>query len=194
MALLVLDLSGSFAEGMAKDGVGYRFALRVIDKYFRGSIGTDDRLVIAQVSGNGDRSLLWEGKPLDLRRQFPTADAFRDFLLSKADPSGSQVFKGLQNALHYVHADPRVAGGQARLAVFVLSDMLDTSADAKNDELHLNYEVSVLGRQGACVGMYYVDQQQALNWRHRMQAYGVTNCVVMSDITGGDPPLPNFEQ
>ena len=37
----------------------------------------------------------------------PDGGRLPGFPPSKADPSGSQVFKGLQNALHYVHADPR---------------------------------------------------------------------------------------
>ena len=191
VVLIALDLSGSFRDRIAGRGEGYEFATRVIDRYFRGRIGTQDKLVIAQISGT-DRSLLWEGTPLMLQRQFPTADAFRDYLLSKADPNGSHVFKGLSHAIRYVLSDSRVESGKAKTAVFVLSDMLDNGPDSESEEKYLNHEMAELGWRGALIGMYWVDQDQTLIWRQKLRQFGVKNCRVESEIVG-QPPLPSFD-
>src|SRR5205823_25060 len=70
LVVIAIDLSGSFLDMMAKDGRAYAFTLRVADTYFRSSIGTKNRLVIAQLSAT-DRALLWDGTPAQLREEFP---------------------------------------------------------------------------------------------------------------------------
>jgi hypothetical protein len=185
--LIALDLSGSFKDRIA--GEAFAFSTRVIDRYFRGRIGTSDKLVIAQLSGT-DRSLLWEGTPIALRKEFPTADAFRDYLLGKGDPNGSRVYAGLHNAMGYVLSDPRVQSGGAKTAVFVLSDMMDSDND-KMTEGYMNHDVSELGWRGGVMGLYYVDQSQVLPWRHKLLAFGVKGRVE-SEIVG-TPPLPSFD-
>lgn len=189
--LIALDLSPSFRDRIAGNGEGYLFATRVVDRYFRDRIGTQDKLVIAQLSGT-ERSLLWEGTPLTLRKKFPTADSFRDFLLKKADPNGSQVTKGLRHALQYVLSDPQVASGKAKASVFVLSDMIDSAKDER-EEGYLNHELSQLGWHGAALGIYYADQQEVVRWRHRLRFLGVKNFCVVGDIMG-EPAVPEFEQ
>src|SRR5262245_32506304 len=93
LVVIAVDLSGSFADLMTRDGKGYEFTMRVADKYFRNSIGTTNRIVIAQLSGT-ERALLWDGTPVQLRQDFPTAANFRDFLLKKSNAGGSRIYDG----------------------------------------------------------------------------------------------------
>ena len=91
---VVIDLSGSFSDLMAEKGQAHAFLLQVIDAYFRDRIGSQDKLIIAQISGN-ERALLWEGKPLQLRRDFPTPESFRNMLRMKSlewEESGPWLF------------------------------------------------------------------------------------------------------
>src|ERR1051326_946905 len=66
MVVIALDLSGSFADKMAREGKAYEFTTRVVDKYFRNSIGSNNRIVIAELSAT-NRPLLWDGTPVQLR-------------------------------------------------------------------------------------------------------------------------------
>lgn len=190
--MIVFDLSGSFIQQMAEDGEAYDFAMRVVDRYHREKVSTPDKLVLAQISGTG-RSLLWEGTPLQLRRQFPTAAQFREHLIAKADPHGSFVNDGLAHAIQYVATDPRVTSGQAQVGVFVLSDMLDNGPNPEESKQRLTTALSNLGRiDHSVVGLYYVDQLLVAEWRQQLQDAGVKNYRVESEIVG-QPNLPEFE-
>jgi hypothetical protein len=137
--------------------------------------------------------LLWEGKPLDLRRQFPTPDAFRDYLISKADAaSGSKLYKGLRHAMQYVFSDSRVSGGKTKAVVLVLSDLNDDEPDDSREAGYLNHEICQLGWRGGAIGFYFVDQQRVVRWRERLLVFGVKNSVVESEIVG-KPQLPMFD-
>lgn len=188
---ILLDLSGSFAHLMAEDGKAYDFALIVMDRYFRDRIGTNDKMIIAQVSGT-DRALLWEGTPLDLRREFPSADAFRDFLLSKADPGGSLVHEGLARTVEYVTSDPQVASGKAKSAIFVLSDMLDNGPDGRESQERAARALAAYSQKGGVVGLYYVDQSLVAQWRQILRDAKIPDYCVECEIVG-KPPLPSFE-
>lgn len=188
---IVFDLSGSFMQKMAADGEAYDFAMRVVDRYHRHKASTQDKLVLAQISGTG-RSLLWEGTPLQLRRRFPTAAKFREHLVAKADPHGSFVNDGLAHAIQYVATDPKVVSGQAQVGVFVLSDMLDNGPNPEESKQRLTTALSGLGRIDCVVGMYYVDQLLVAEWRQQLQDAGVKHYRVESEIVG-QPTLPEFE-
>jgi hypothetical protein len=192
IVLVAIDLGPTFRPRVV-DG-GAQFVMRVIEKYFRSHAGSSDKLVLAQLSGDGDRSLLWEGTPLALRKQFPTPDAFRDFLVGKADKSPSQVYKGLRHATQYVLSNPRVQESSAKVAVFVVSDMLDPARNDKDDrELgYLSHLLNQIGWRNGAIAFYYVDQSEVLPWRQRLQWLGVRNYRVESEIVGS-PPIPGAE-
>ena len=188
---IVLDMSGSFSHLMADDGKAYDFALAVMDRYFRNGDGLNDTMVIAQISGT-DESLLWQGSPLELRRDFPTADDFRRFLLANVDPNGSRVNEGLTNVVDYIAANPRVAGGNARSAVFVLSDMLDNGGDSDTTARQLDASLAAYGNRGGRVGLYYVNQSLVPDWNRRLQQAGIRSYCVECEIVG-NPRLPEFD-
>ena len=186
---ILLDLSGSYADLMTKDGAAYRFALRVVDKYLR-RMDSGDRLIITQLSAN-QKALLWDGSPIALRRTFSTANAFRDFVLSNSDPSGSRLHDGIADTLDYLLAYPAIASGKTRSAVFVLSDLLDTAPDPEKSKERLLKSFAAYGHAGGAVGLYWVDQSLVLEWRRQLNDVGVQHFVVESRIVA-DPPLPNL--
>jgi len=188
LMMVVVDLSGSFTDLMAEQGKAYDFAMQVIDRYFRDRIGTKDRLILAQISGT-DRTLLWEGEPLALRQEYPTADSFRQFLLQKKDPNGSRVHDGLAHAVEYLCAQPNISNRKAKSAIFVLSDMLDNAPNPKESERRLVTAFEDYGHLGGVVGMYYVDQLLVTTWSRHLKGAQLREFCLESEIVG-NPRLP----
>ncbi len=189
--VVAVDLSGSFAEKMATDGKAYEFLVAVVERYFRDRIGKPDRVIVAQLSGT-NRSLLWEGPPRNLMRDF-SARTFRDYLLSKADPNGSHLHDGIMHALEYLMSDPQVTNGQAHSALFILSDMLDNADRPEESEAKLVAMLGAYARVGGTLGMYYVDQFQLPKWRKHAQEAGFVDPMIESEIVGR-PTLPSFKK
>lgn len=186
---IVLDLSGSFAEGMADNGPAFGFTLRLIDKFFREHIGTQDRIILAQISAS-DEPLLWEGTPLELRREFPTAQAFRAFLLERADPNGSLVYSGVTKALRY--AMSRQDEHVTKSACLVLSDLVDHSASSKADARRMLQTVADYCQSGGEAAFFYVDQSVGPFLEKHLAEMGHAEVLVETEIVG-TPTLPNFE-
>ena len=191
IVMIVIDLSGSFAHQMADEGKAYEFALRIYDQYFRDRIGNDkDVLIVSQLSGT-HRSLLWRGSPLELRHKFSSSSEFRDFLLANADPNGSVIHDGIAHSLEYLSSDPALANGNARSAVFVLSDLLDNGVDPEKSGPRVSKALSDYARKNGVVGMYYVDQDLVLPWRQTLQAAGIRDYRVEC-IIDENPDLPSL--
>lgn len=190
--IMVFDLSGSFTDLMAHRGKAYAFALRVMDRYFRDRLGENDRIIIGQISAT-DKALIYDGSPVRLRREFPSAEAFRDHLLAHADPNGSRVHAATAAALDYALVTyPGITAGKTRSALFVLSDMEDTTATAKHSEQALLRSLRQYGRANGIVGLYYVEEPRLAPWRSRLRDAQVRSFVVESRIVG-EPTLPSFE-
>ncbi|MCA9077359.1 MAG: hypothetical protein KDA93_20195 [Planctomycetaceae bacterium] len=187
---VLLDMSGSFQHEMTDGGKAHRFNMRIIDRYFRDRLGNNDQLVIAQISGES-RTLLWQGTPLQLRKDFPSATAFGEFLKSKSDPHGSLVHDAIASTVDYILADPNVSNGTAKSALFVLSDLADTSSSPESKERALQ-SLAAYGQAGGVVGLYYVDQSLVPEWRTNLRLAGVQESCVEADIVG-TPNLPSFE-
>ncbi len=127
---------------------------------------------------------------MELRREFPTAVAFRDFLLAKADPNGSLVNDGVHNAVEYLTFHPRYGGGDAKTVTLILSDMEDTGTSAS--EQRLDETLAAYGQINGSVGVYFCEQRRLEDWRNRLARAGIDNFIVESEIVG-KPQLPNFE-
>lgn len=191
MIVIALDLSGSFADRMTKDGKGHAFSMRVCDTYFRNSVGTQNRLVLTQLSAT-DRSLLWDGTPVQLRQDFPTSESFCEFLKRKSDPGGSRLHDGVADALDYVLSDQGVASGKTKAALFVLSDFDDNAPHPELSEKRLVKCLTNFAKTGGAVGFYFLDHQKVPLWRRHLRDAGVKQWVCESEIVAY-PPLPTFE-
>lgn len=191
MVLIAVDMSGSFASLMTKDGKGYEFTMRVADKYFRNSIGTNNRIIIAQLSA-GDRALLWDGTPIQLRQDFPSANEFREFLLKKSHPAGSRIYDGIADAFDYVLSDPSVQSGKTRTAVFILSDFDDTFPNREKSEQRVTQSLKAFAKTNGVVGFYFLDHFRVPTWRQHLRQSGIKQWVCESEIVAY-PPLSSFE-
>jgi hypothetical protein len=191
MIVIALDLSGSFAHRMTKEGKGYDFTMRVCDLYFRNSIGTTNRIIITQLSAT-DRALLWDGTPVQLRQDFPTAESFCAFLQSKSDPRGSRLHDGVADALDYVLSDQGVASGKTKAALFALSDFDDNAPNPELSEKRLVKCLTGFAKTKGIVGFYFLDHIKVPLWRRHLRESGVKQWVCESEIVAY-PPLPSFE-
>lgn len=190
---IVLDMSSSFQELMAEDGKAWSFVCQVIDKYFRDRIGHSDKLILAQLSAS-DRALLWYGTPLQLRQEFASGEAFRNWMAGQADPSGSRVYSGIAQAVEYTLTDPIVASGQGKAAVFILSDMVDNAPGNGESREQAVSALAQVGRSGGVVALYYVDVRMCSLWYRFLRDAGIPedNFHVEADIVG-HPILPDFD-
>ncbi|TWT60969.1 VWA domain-containing protein [Rubinisphaera italica] len=189
VVMIVMDLSGSFTDKMAEDGKAYEFAIHVLDRYFRRPDSQTDKIILAQISGT-EKSLMWEGSPLDLRREFPSADKFRDFLLEKADGGGSLVHDGVRNAIDYLTYHPNYGSSNARTVTLILSDMDDTGS--VDSEQRLTTSLAANAQNQGAIGIYFCNQLKVEEWKRRLGSAGYLYFVVESEIVGR-PQLPNFE-
>lgn len=191
ICVVAIDLSGSFMPHMT-DGKAYDFLMMLLKRYFDSHAGSNDLIVIAQLSGT-KRSLLWEGTPHELRNDFPTAQKFREFLLQKADPHGSVIHEGLKHVVDYVNSEPRVANGKAHSGIFVLSDMDDNAPNRDQTLNDLQTSLAAYAKPTNVIGMYYVDQFAVAGWRQRLSQAGFRDCCVYPEFKG-TPPFPNLER
>ena len=191
MVVMVVDMSGSFADLMTRDGRGYEFTMRVADQYFRKSIGTNNRMIIAQVSATNN-AMLYDGTPAQLRQDFPSAEAFQQFMVKKSNPNGSRVYDGVAEAFEYVLSDPGVVSGKTRTAVFVLSDFDDNFPNRDKSEQRVVNALNAFGKTNGVVGFYYLEHVRVATWRQHLRQSGVKHWVCESEIVAY-PQLPSFE-
>ena len=189
--LIAIDLSDSFKEYMAENGKAYDFVLHAVDQYFRARIGGNDQLIIAQLSGS-KRPLLWQGTPHQLRREFPTREAFRDYLIAHADRKGSRINDGVAEAIHYVMHTRSVAQGTAKSAVLILSNMVDDQPNREKSDPRLMTALTTYARSGGAIGFYFCDQLRMDDLTQKMQQAGFRMCTLECDVNG-HPALPDFE-
>lgn len=191
VTVLMLDLSGSVEEVMHEGGAAYHFAMQIADGMFRRSIGTDNRIIICQLSGN-ETPLLWDGKPMELRKDFPTPEDFYEFLRDKAEPSSSRIHAGMLAALEYVLGDPSICNGKTRSALFVLSDMIDNWDDRDDIRERVEEALVEYAAQNGIVGIYYCNQNFVQPWRQILADAGFHDYRVESEIVRR-PVIPSLE-
>ena len=189
----VLDTSGSFAQTMFEgDEVGYRFFLRASDQFFRDRMGDDSRILVSQLSAE-NRTLLWEGAPLSLRRRFGNSGSFQKYIEEKSNPSGSRAYAALADTLDYIHELPGVSQGETKVCVLVLSDMIDNSPTQEEDRRRMIDSLGRFAQTNGCIGFYWVDQMCLSDCRQCVADAGIDNCVIECGVVD-DPELPSFQQ
>lgn len=191
LVAVVLDLSGSYQRLMLDEGKAWHFFNAVINRFFQDRAGSDDRIVIAQISAT-PKALLWEGTPMNLRRDFPNAAAFKDYLSKHSHPAGSRVHDSIADMVEYVNDYPGVKEGKTRTAVFVLSDM-DNNIGGEESKKRLLSSLDTYAKRNGTVGMYWVEGRLLGEWKRHLQTCGFKSSVVESDIVS-QPTLPSFDQ
>lgn len=187
---VVLDMSGSFEPYMqADDASAYRFFQRVTEKYFRQRMGSDDRILLTQLS-SGDRPLLWDGQPGGLKRRFPDSKAFADFLKTTSPGNGSNVYASVADTLNYLTRRPGITENTTVLTV-VLSDLLDNDPNADAAKAELQDALRRYHDRNGYIGFYWVDQTKVQEWDQLLDDAGYPSRVWMDIVD--DPELPDFE-
>ncbi len=189
---VVMDLSGSFHHRMFGDNArGYHFFLEVSETFFRDRMGEQDQLLLAQISGS-NKGLLWQGDPMDLRRSFPSANAFKEFLEKNSDPAGSRVHDSIGQTLTYLSGLPGVSD-DTQLLVVVLSDLLDTTPDSEDSVRAVRQALAEYGRRDrAAIALFWVDQTLGPVWTELLRESGIEHYTVESEIVE-HPTLPTFD-
>ena len=185
---IVVDMSGSCADLFNDGGRGYGFLMDVLTKYQR-AVPTDGKVIIAQMSAT-DNPLLYEGSPAELRRDFPSAKAFRDSILAKSNPSASRLHEGMAATFKYILRHRAVRHG-AKPAVFLLSDLLDNASQPEHEQQVLDSLQEFADKDGIC-GFYFVHQTETAKWDEALADAGVKDYRVSDQIVA-HPPLPLFD-
>ena len=188
VVVLAVDLSGSFLDLMAEKGKAWEMLLRVIDRYLRGN--GHEKLILVQLSAAGTEPMLWDGSPVQLRKDFPDREAFRRFLLHKANPAGSRLHDSITSSLEYV-ATLTGTNAKTKRVLCCLSDFDDNQSSAGSEQ-RLIQALSAFGKQNGAVGFYFLDHHRVAGWRANLKAAGVKNYVVESQIVTS-PTLPSFD-
>jgi hypothetical protein len=188
---IAIDLSGSFYQMILDgDGKAYKFAMAVVEQLFHDRTDPNDRIVLCQISGT-EKSLLWEGNPMDLKRDFSSAAAFRDFMMKRSSPHASRVHLAIADLLDYVADYPGVADGKTRSAVFCLTDGLD-NVGGQDAEKRLRTALKKYAAMKGVFGLYWADLQVLNTWRRWLREDGFKNFQVEAEIVSM-PRLPSFE-
>lgn len=186
---IVVDLSGSCSDLFADDGRGYDFLMGALAKYQRAE-PAGGKVIIAQLSAS-DNPLLYEGSSVDLRRDYASAAAFRDDILSHGNPSGSRLHEGMAATFDYILKHRAVQQG-ARPAVLLLSDLIDNGSDGEQYEQEVVDHLEEFSKRSGVAGFYFVHQSQTDKWQSALADAGVKDFRVTDQIVA-HPPLPSFD-
>jgi len=180
------DTSGSFRKHQTKV---YAFLLRLLDAYGKNS-SPGDRLVISQLSGGG-RSILWEGHPRLLRRDFPSAAAFEQFIVTApgSDPDYSRVYQSFCEMTDYILACPGIESGKSKGAVFLLSDCIENAADSDQWKARLERSLAKFGEKKGIIGIYWCDPDVRADMRRLLNGAGIKNIVETDVLTRPELPM-----
>lgn len=189
----LIDMSGSFANSW--DDRAYKLFIELSEQYFTEAMGTNNRLIIAQLSGN-DRVVVFDGRPSDLQRQFKSPEALNEHLKQNSNAYYSHVFHAIKQTVDYVGA-LRGVSENTRLLTVVLSDLQDSETDlARRSAMgHAMVDSLKIYRQaGGALALYYVDGSQTARWREVLSMAGFEEgSYVIENELSSTPLLPRFD-
>ncbi len=192
--VIVIDLSGSYQD--LWDQRAYNLFLQLSDRYFNESMGTENRLIISQISGT-EQALLFEGTPADLRKQFRSPQELSKFLKDRSDPNSSRVIESTRQTLDYVSTFPGVTKN-TRLLTLIFSDMIDSDSLSQiwdQSQTHpLREPLQRYQALGGGIAMYFVADAERQRWNQLLQEAGFQagHYLIESELTT-NPQLPRFE-
>jgi hypothetical protein len=190
---IVIDMSGSFAESW--DDRAFGLFTDLADQYFTDAMGTDNRLVISQLSGN-ERAVLFEGKPSELQQKFSSPQAFSDYLKQQSDPTSSNVYDSVRRTVDYI----RLLNGvteNTRLMTVVLSDLKDSESDRTTRIASGTRMVETLrpyAERGGALALYFVSTDEIPRWRRVLDESGFQagQYLIETELNAA-PQLPQFD-
>ncbi|MEO8165590.1 MAG: hypothetical protein ABI619_09355 [Betaproteobacteria bacterium] len=189
---ICVDMSGSFSDSW--DRRAYQMFLELSDRFFTGSVGGNNRIVIAQLSGS-EQVVLFEGQPSDLRSRLKTPEELNQFLKEQSDPSKSPVYSATKRMADYVNAIPTLTE-RTRLLTVILSDMQDSESDrqARSVTGHQMLEsLKTYQQRGGSIALYFVAETETARWARILSMAGFQpgHDVIENQVTSS-PRLPTF--
>ena len=141
-----IDVSGSFADELE---AAWQFCIRAVELFFFNRQGTNDLLVISQISGS-PQSILWSGSPQQFRKTFKTPADFKR-LFNGLDTTQSRVHSSLADTINHVASlKPK------RSLILGLTDMIDNEPGSLPKLQDALRRYGKDGKAGA-VGLYGVE-------------------------------------
>lgn len=192
--MIVIDLSGSYQD--LWDKRAYDLFLQLSDRYFNESMGTENRLIISQISGT-EKALLFEGKPSDLRQQFRSPQELSNFLKENSDPDSSRVYAATRQTLDYVNTLPGLTKN-TRLLTLIFSDMLDSESPSQIWDTpfpqELQDSLQCYQTLGGGIALYFVADSERQRWHQLLQETGFSagHYLIESHLSS-NPQLPRFD-
>ncbi|HBE71056.1 MAG TPA: hypothetical protein DDW52_23160 [Planctomycetaceae bacterium] len=189
---ILIDMSGSFATRW--DDEAYPLFLELSETYFTEAMGTENRLVIAQLSGN-NQAVLFEGKPADLQSRFRSPEDLVSFLRERSDGASSQVYRAIKSTTDYLLQMQGVSE-RTRLMTVVLSDLRDTGAGAARRTAGSSMIESLreYRERGGALALYYVGTEEMPRWESILAESGFSSndYLIQGELTA-TPQLPKFD-
>ncbi len=192
--VIVIDLSGSYQD--LWDKRAYDLFLQLSERYFNESMGTENRLIISQISGT-EKALLFEGKPSDLRKQFRSPQELSNFLKENSDPDSSRVYAATRQTLDYVNTLPGLTDN-TRLLTLIFSDMLDSESPFQIWDnpfpQELQNSLKRYQAQGGGIALYFVADSERQRWNQFLQETGFSSGhYLIESHLSANPQLPRFD-
>ncbi len=190
---IVVDQSGSFCGEW--DDRAYDLFLELMDQFFTTSMGGETRVVIAQLSGN-ENTILFEGRPGELRSRFHSPAELSAFLHEHADGGGSHVYQATADTLNYVGSLQGVTEN-TRLLTVILSDMQDNQLDRQARQQSGSELLEALKdyqQRGGALALYFVADDEIDRWHRILKTAGFEPgmYLIENDIVE-NPQLPRFD-
>jgi hypothetical protein len=190
---IVVDMSGSFATSW--NDRAYRLFLELMDQFFTEGTGIEARVVIGQLSANED-SMLFDGRPEELRSRFRSADELNAYLQEHSNPAGSTVFQATERAVAYASAMQGVSEN-TRMMTVILSDLMDseTDVDARRKAGKVMLKTLTKYREmGGGIALYFVSPDEVGRWHEILKTAGFEpGTYVIESSLIARPQLPRLD-
>lgn len=199
---VTLDTTGSYEKLMfGPDAKAYRHFVGLKDSFHRERAGSEDLIMLSQITGTGVDPLVWSGYPRTFQRAFSNAYEFNTFLKDRASPHGSRVFDSMADVLDSVLARHDAHPG-TQSACFFYTDMDDNVGNIERSRARLLSSLRAYAKKGGIVAILWVDRKYEAEWWTNLRNCGFTpaqppligpsHFIVEAKINA-DPPVLSFE-
>ncbi len=189
--LVAVDKSSSFDTLMKPGGRGLEFLNDTVTHYFQNRLGSNDCLIVTQLSGNR-QAVLWQGSPRQLRTEFSSSADLAEFIDKKSDVNGSRVWDGLSDTLELAMSDPNICNGRTKVVLVALTDMENNLVDTYTSEKRLMDNLKAFAKKGGVCGLYFVGTPETKIWRSKLAECGFRDFVVEPSVAA-NPRRLSFE-
>lgn len=185
MLALDFDTSSSFEQHLrGNDPKALKHAIAIKDAFFRERQGSDDRLVISQISSG--RNVLWDGKSKSFKKRFTNPASFRDFLIQHSN-GGSWIHASMADTIGYLVSEHE-RNPKLRTAAIFYTDMEENGEPKDKDRF-----ITVLrqyAKHRGFVGIYFASLPLIPEYKKILTDSGV-KFVIESDARV-DPAVVSF--